>query len=39
MEFSELRQEMKTRFETLERRTERIDVNISTLLMQTAGMS
>jgi hypothetical protein len=38
-EFSEVRKEMNTRFEGLDRRTERIEINVNSILMQTAGMS
>lgn len=36
-EFSEVRKEMNTRFEVLDRRTERIEINVNSILMQTAA--
>lgn len=38
-DFSELRNEMVRRFETLERRPERIENNVNAIQFQTAGMS
>ena len=38
-EFAQLRPELKERFEVLERRTERIYINLNSVLMQVAGMS
>ena len=36
---SDLRGELLAQFERLQNRTERIEINVSSLLMQTAGMS
>lgn len=36
-EFAQLRPELKERFEVLERRTERIYINLNSVLMQVAG--
>jgi hypothetical protein len=38
-EFSQLRKEMKSGFDLLERRTERMENSLNSMLMQTAGMS